>query len=254
MQNLVQNSDEWFAARKGRITASNVAALLGLVPWTPADEAYKRFIGTSSGCVSNVACDWGTKHEPTALAAYSRLYGQTPTLSGLHLHEEMQWLAASPDALVGTDGCVEIKCPFWRRRNQSRAEPHPGVPLYYYIQMTAIMACCKRKWCDFVSWTPHTMHVTRVHFDPTLLSSLCAALEPFLAAAQAGVQDIEETMLLTTEERHVLTQHVEESLCTHKEDTHVHALCTQTELIHSDTNYRITDGGSHVVCTAFVQA
>jgi hypothetical protein len=36
--------------------------------------------------------------------------------TGLHVHESTPWLAGSPDGLIGTEGMVEAKCPYWNMK------------------------------------------------------------------------------------------------------------------------------------------
>ena len=55
--------------------------------------------------------------------------GQPLKQTGLHVHESTPWLAGSPDGLVGTEGMVEAKCPYWSKT------PHQTIPLYYYLQI-----------------------------------------------------------------------------------------------------------------------
>ena len=73
---LQQGSPEWHAARKGKLTASNVGAALGLCSWTSRKVAYERAIGTDT-FEGNEATRWGTDNEPNALAAYSAHTGTT---------------------------------------------------------------------------------------------------------------------------------------------------------------------------------
>ena len=45
---LPQGSPEWLEARKGKLTASNVGAALGLCSWTSRKVAYARAMGTDT--------------------------------------------------------------------------------------------------------------------------------------------------------------------------------------------------------------
>ena len=59
-----QRTDDWFNARRGKLTASNLGALLGLVKWTSRQLAYDRINGReTTGSFTNKACEWGTVHE-----------------------------------------------------------------------------------------------------------------------------------------------------------------------------------------------
>ena len=163
---LQQRSDAWFAARRGKLTASNLGALMGLVSWTSRVEAYRRMMGWSK-FEGNAACTYGIEMENTALNAYSLATGNKVDQSGLHLHPQYRFIAGSPDGLVGTEGMIEIKCPFYTK------VPHCKVPNYYYLQINCLLECTQRNWCDFVSWTMPAMTIFRVYKDPDLFEWLC---------------------------------------------------------------------------------
>jgi putative phage-type endonuclease len=158
---LQQGTLEWHAARIGKLTASNVGAALGLCSWTSRKVAYERAIGTDT-FEGNDATRWGTANEPNALATYCAHTGNLVKPTGLHVHKHADWLAGSPDGLIGTEGIVEAKCPYWSKT------PHQTIPLYYYLQINLCLECADREWCDFISWTPGAHKVIRVTRDRDL--------------------------------------------------------------------------------------
>lgn len=165
IMDLEQRTNAWFAARKGKLTASNLGALLGLVTWTSRTEAYRRMMGWSK-FEGNAACEYGVQMENTAITSYATATGNIVEASGLHMHEQRKWIAGSPDGLVGSDGMIEVKCPFYNK------VPHSRIPSYYYVQINCLLECTKRQWCDFVSWTPGKMTVFRVKRDKELFNWL----------------------------------------------------------------------------------
>jgi hypothetical protein len=56
-------------------------------------------------------CIWGVEKEDEARTAYSFVTGHDVTEVGLYKHPTIIGSHASPDGLVGHDGCIEIKCP-----------------------------------------------------------------------------------------------------------------------------------------------
>jgi hypothetical protein len=110
----------------------------------------------------NDATRWGMANEPNALLAYSAHTGNLVEPTGLHVHKHADWLAGSPDGLIGTEGIVEAKCPYWSKT------PHQTIPLYYYLQINLCLECADREWCDFISWTPGAHKVIRVTRDRDL--------------------------------------------------------------------------------------
>lgn len=175
-----QRSDGWYLARKGRITASKVGKILGLSGFGTRDDAMREFVreffdapGEFNG---NVATQWGEAHEPDALAEYVFTTSQTVEPVSLVPHPAYDWLAASPDGLVGTDGLVEFKCPYRSRYMSIVDKPE------YLAQVQLQMACTGRKWTDFCIWRDgEPLIIERVAADPTWLDRVMPELEVFIA-------------------------------------------------------------------------
>jgi hypothetical protein len=92
---------------------------------------------------------------------------------GLIPHPQYDFLAASPDGLVGDRGLVECKCPYRSRYTTPSAE--------YVAQMQLQMLCTERDWCDFVIWRQgEPIIVERVMRDPDWLTSNVEALSNFM--------------------------------------------------------------------------
>ena len=81
---------------------------------TSRAEAFRRALGTDD-FQGNEATEWGTVNEPNGIAYYEQVTGNKVIETGLHTHPNFHWIAGSPDGLVGTEGMVEIKCPFYKR-------------------------------------------------------------------------------------------------------------------------------------------
>tara|TARA_B110000261_G_scaffold164622_1_gene215414 strand:- start:4730 stop:5488 length:759 start_codon:yes stop_codon:yes gene_type:complete len=176
---LLQGTTAWHAARRGKLTASNVGAALGLCPWTSRQTALLRGLGLDT-FTGNDATKWGTANESNGVLAYSAHTGNLVDSTGLHVHPDTEWLAGSPDGLVGDEGLIEVKCPFYRRKDGSRL--HKEIPMYYYLQMALCLECTSRKWCDFVSWSPDAHVVYRVTRDEDLHEILLPHYLQFFAA------------------------------------------------------------------------
>jgi putative phage-type endonuclease len=109
-----QRTEEWYAARKGRLTASMVGAALGLAPYQSQDDCLRALVRDMHGMPSefegNIATQHGNANEDLARAAYEMETGNTVEPAGFVAFED--WTGASPDGYVAEDGLVEIKCPF----------------------------------------------------------------------------------------------------------------------------------------------
>jgi putative phage-type endonuclease len=120
---MLQGSDEWFAARKGRATASQCKRIVTPTGKLSAQaDAYARQLARESvlddplAFAGNKATDWGNEHEPAARDAFAELRGVEVHEVGFVTHREMVCVGCSPDGLiVGPDGNwsagLEIKCP-----------------------------------------------------------------------------------------------------------------------------------------------
>lgn len=183
MANLQQRTPAWHVARRGKLTASNLGATLGLVSYTSRETAYRRALGTDK-FEGNVATQYGTDNENNGVMDYQILSGNMVEATGLHVHKDNTWLAGSPDGFVGEEGMIEVKCPYYRRKDGSRL--HKEVPHHYYLQMNALLEICDRAWCDYVCWSPSGMVVYRVYRDTLLFEYLLTYYSQFYAAMQAG--------------------------------------------------------------------
>lgn len=174
----LQRTDEWQAARTGRITGSRVGAILGLSKYrTRADvmrEMVRQALGAAPEFTGNEATRYGEAHEADAINTYEQIFGELVMPSALVVHPEYEWLGASPDGLVGNDGMVECKCPFRSKYVDPSAE--------YIAQMQLQMACTGRAWCDFVVWRELVPLISvRVDRDADWLPRNLDALQAFHA-------------------------------------------------------------------------
>lgn len=137
-----QRSPEWYAARRGKITASTAAAILGVCPYMGPLAAFNKITGRTE-TPDNYHMQRGRENEPHARVAYEVQTGNLVWESGLWQHPQHEWLAASPDGLVGDDGLLEIKCP---------AEAVAEVCQAHTIQIAVQLACTDRQWADYFAF------------------------------------------------------------------------------------------------------
>jgi putative phage-type endonuclease len=162
---MEQRSEEWFEARKKRVTGSNVGAILGLDPYRDADDVMRSMVreahGAESEFTGNVATQWGAFNEAGAQADFTMETGLQVVECGFFPH--LDWLGASPDGLIGDDAVIEIKCPF-RLRDGGE---HKGIAEqpHYYAQMQIEMYCTERNKAYFWQWAPHATKLEVVERD-----------------------------------------------------------------------------------------
>ena len=129
---MEQRSEEWFAARKGRVTASMVGAILGVSPNLSRAGAMRRMVRDAHGAepefTGNIATQYGENNEAGAIAEYQMETGRTVNPVGFVTRED--WAGCSPDGLIGDDGGLEVKCPFGKRK-EGDLKPLDDQPHYY---------------------------------------------------------------------------------------------------------------------------
>ena len=153
-----QGSDQWFAARIGKVTASRVADVLAKTKsgYSTSRDNYmaqlvcERLTGQKGESFTNAAMQHGTETEPLARAAYEALKDVLVDEVGFVPHPSIDMAGASPDGLVGADGLLEIKCPNTATHIETLMSK--TVPGKYNTQMQFQMSCTGRQWCDFVSF------------------------------------------------------------------------------------------------------
>ncbi|KAK3917325.1 Alkaline nuclease [Frankliniella fusca] len=133
---------------------------------------------------------WGQDHEAEAKLKFTEKTNLGVQETGLWIHESGIW-CASPDALVGDNAVLEIKCPFQFRAAKSlkvcldqdiflKTAPSKRYAIYYdkdldeyfmwkeheyYHQVQSEMWCSFRELCYFVVWIPEDVAVVEVERD-----------------------------------------------------------------------------------------
>jgi len=205
-----QRTDDWFAERAGKITASRMHDVMQVgedrefksgprkgqkvpPPKCRIDYAHQlaaeRLTGKPRVQVKAAAMRWGQDVEPVAVGAYQAETGEIVELCGFIVHPTFDFIGASPDFLVGADGGGEIKCP-------ESSEVHletllNGLPQEHIEQIQGGLWVTGRQWWDFVSYNPefpaqHRIYIQRVTRDDAYIARLADAC----LSLEAMVQDI----------------------------------------------------------------
>jgi putative phage-type endonuclease len=193
MLDCEQRSDEWYAARRGIVTASMVGQLITAKTMKPADNdtsravvaelVAERILGFSEDNYVNDDMMRGILDEPMALDVYAKHYAPVTT-TGFMVRREDGWtLGYSPDGLVGDDGLVEVKCP--RAKTHLRTILEDRMPPRHMAQVQAGLLVSGRQWCDFVSYYAGLpLYVARVLPDPLMQSAIRDACRLYEDQAQ----------------------------------------------------------------------
>lgn len=146
---MLQRSSDWFDARKGRFTASDIHKLLGVRGLGQTGESYifEKAIEEVFGLdeedtfVSN-DMQRGITLEPLAFRKFKELKEfdfldvQETTFFSFGSHA-----GASPDGLVGNDAIIEIKCPRPTKFFNLVAKGIEAIDKEYIAQMQMQMLC-----------------------------------------------------------------------------------------------------------------
>jgi len=150
--------------RADRITASAVGAILGVNPYQSADDQMRvlvrQYHKAEREFKGNEATEHGQKYEPVAIAEYKKTYGcEVEEDPDFVIHREHDWIGCTPDGLIGKDGMIEVKCPYYTKKPYTLDEK----PMYLY-QVYLQLVCTGRIWCDFYVWTDDKISCERVYF------------------------------------------------------------------------------------------
>jgi putative phage-type endonuclease len=198
---MEQRTEEWFAARCGKVTASRVADIIAKTKtnYSASRDNYlaqlvcERLTGKPAESYSNSAMQWGTDTEPFARAAYEARMDLLVTEVGFIDHPWITMSGASPDGLAN-EGMVEIKCPNTATHIETLLSK--TVPAKYITQMMWQMCCADRPWCDFVSFDPrlperHQLFIKRITYDPEMVNLLENSVIQFLGDVDLKIQQLE---------------------------------------------------------------
>lgn len=198
---MEQRSEEWFAARRGKLTGSRFNAVMALSkrdgkPLAARKElvttvALERLTGQTEHVPANVAMQWGTDHEDEAREWYEFETGKTVDEVGF-VTCDIPYVGVSPDGLIADDGGLEIKCPFGQSRHFETLTTK-RVPPEYWAQVQGCLWVSGREWWDYVSYhplfPPHLqgiiIHVRRDAEYIERLASECTAVNAEADAALA---------------------------------------------------------------------
>jgi hypothetical protein len=152
---IEQNSEEWYALRIGKFTASSFADLF-MAKTTKGYRnaiikvAYERVTGESEETYSNKWMQRGHEKEPSAVENYELLTFNTCEPAGFYEYDE--FTGASPDRkIVGLNGGAEFKCPSFQIYNEYLETGK--IPKDYYWQIIGQLLCTG--W-DFIDYMPYS--------------------------------------------------------------------------------------------------
>ena len=200
--NDFQRTDNWYLARKGMLTASEIVNIMtkgrgkdevfGKTALTYMnDKITERFMEDDMFVYymndvkkSTPAMRWGTEYEDTAREQYELAKDvKVMDCPFMRLKDFEDYVGGSPDGRLSTlDRIIEIKCPYnptvhiehckWSKPEDLKA----GNP-QYYAQVQLNMEITGTKICDFISYSPLfrsglDLHILEVPYDEEFMKTL----------------------------------------------------------------------------------
>lgn len=154
-----QRSEEWFAMRNGKITASDGGCVLGMNHYEPTfNFVIKKIVPSFQ---NNAHCYHGKKYEQIATMIYEYRMNVHVEEFGLLGHPKYNFLGASPDGICSpykkdevhlskyVGRMLEIKCPVSRKIQKDGVIKDNICPIYYWVQVQLQLECCDLDECDF---------------------------------------------------------------------------------------------------------
>lgn len=186
-------SERWRNERAKRISSSHFKDIADRRVTTKSSNLVKRLIYKTS--INTPATRYGLANEKIAREKYEQETGFTVNICGLFIDKDHPFLCTSPDGLVGTEGLVEIKCPYSARSYDSLEETSKshsigiqfqsnGAPFLptnhkYHYQIQGQLAITGRKWCDLFFWSDKDSKSIRIWRDVSFWEKILAKLRTF---------------------------------------------------------------------------
>jgi len=217
-KSVTQGSDEWFALRRGILTASEMKLIITSTLKTASNDkerahlyelAAQRISGYTEPCYVSDDMLRGYEDEIEARQLYSQYYAPVEEV-GFITNDSLGFaIGYSPDGVVGDDGLIE--CKSRRQKYQIKTIVENTVtgkiPEEFVIQIQTGLWVTKRKWCDFISFCGGIEMVTiRVYPDEAIQAAIVAAATEFearIADTVARYQTVKKTYnhLIPTDRR-----------------------------------------------------
>ena len=157
---MLQRSNDWFDARKGRFTASEIHKLLGVRGLGQTGESYifEKAVETVFGLdednnFTSIDMQRGVTLEPLAF----RKFKEIKEFEFLEVQETTFFpygldAGASPDGLVGSNAILEIKCPRPTKFFNLVAKGFDAIDKEYIAQMQMQMMCTNSEKAYFFNY------------------------------------------------------------------------------------------------------
>lgn len=177
-KDLVQRTDEWFAARCGLITASEMKLLVTEKTLKSASNEKQRahifeLVGQRAmnyvePSYESFDMERGRDEELEAAIIYNEKFAAIERCGFVTNDEWGFKIGYSPDGLIGDDGLIEVKSRNQKFQTEMICDYLAVglIPEEFRLQVQTGLMVTRRKWCDFISYgNGMPMAVVRVEPD-----------------------------------------------------------------------------------------
>lgn len=193
-----QNSPEWLEARRGIPTASKFSDVMA----KGQGITRKKYLHTLAGEIltgerqegyTNAHMERGHAMEEDARTMYAFMHDADPVLVGFMRRGRA---GASPDALIGDDGLLEIKSKLPHLQLDCLERKDGSLPPEHKTQVQGQLWVANRDWCDFVSyWPKMPLFYVRVYRDEPFIETMAQSVADFTGELDALVAKYSPTEL-----------------------------------------------------------
>jgi hypothetical protein len=206
IENVIQGSEQWFALRRGRPTASNFNRILtpkkvelAAARWSYMDELISEcYFPELNVFEGNFWTDRGEELEPIARAKFSEMTGLTVKQVGFITRDD-EIVGCSPDGLIVDESGkwlsgLEMKCPAPKTHVQYVREGE--LPDTYKAQVHGSMAVTGLNTWHFFSYCPRLQPFHLVVERDAYTERLSKALDEFLIEYQGVLSEVRPKLSL----------------------------------------------------------
>ena len=203
---IKQGTIEWHNQRVGSVTASQIANVVAKTK-TGTSEKRKRYLfeivserltGQSVDVPITQAMQRGIDLEPQARDIFAKSMAKDFDVqeAGYYKHPTIKYAGASPDALLGKFGLLEIKAMGQLAHCRQLAEPHKILNKEHELQMLWQQACMpERLFSIYLCYNPdfpmkQQCFVQKIHRDNKKIRELEVAVEDFLDEVESVLTKI----------------------------------------------------------------
>lgn len=200
-ENLHQGTEEWYAARCGLMTASEMKLVItpGKLQYASNDKERAQLYELAAQRVNKYVeptfqsfdMQRGNEDEIEALNIYNKNIAPVECVGFITNDEWGFTLGYSPDGLVGDHGQIEAKSR--KQKYQMETILSRSMPDDFLIQVQTGLLVSKRQWCDFISFCGGMpMMVLRVAPDPVVQNAIIEVAGAFEKKLSDRVKEYRE--------------------------------------------------------------